>query len=636
MATLLILVSFLAAVASFVVSGSSGLRSAFLKASVLHGLVIAISTELFSASRAFNVGWVVWLWSLMALINSLLLVRIWRRQAPSPTLTQGLMTLHHRFQQQPFMARLSMLTVGLILGFSLIVAIVAPPNNYDSLTYHMPRVIHWIQNQTVAHYPTPNLRQISFPPFSGYVIAHLYLLADGDYFANLVQWLSFLGCVIGTSLIAHHLHTNESLAALVCATVPMAILQSMTTQNDLVVSYWLVCFACFVLSNKTYSRADWLWLGGSIGLAILTKPTGIIFGAPLVALLGYRVGGGIDQWRSGLRLLQGVTASLVVSLVGLALSLPSYGRNIQTFGNPLGIDGGTRNDWLGIVPLLSNSLKVIALNVPIAGLWNLVRAIHTNILRLDVNDPRTSLINGGAFDPDEVGLWRLYLPVEDFVANPLHQLLFLLALATVAIAIWIHRQSRFPKLTNLWQLTLAIVAAFLLYCFLLKWQIWANRLLLPVFMLAAPVIAYWLDHYVVRLWRQIVAVGLGLVALTYSLTALNRPIIPLPLESIGIYQPGSVLTLDRTYLYFNHLGIAGSQQRIYQAYQALVTPVRQQRCAFISLRTSGDNPEYLVSAMLKATGISGVKLSHVQVMNESSRLPPEFPPENSCLLLKLG
>ncbi|MCS6812934.1 MAG: glycosyltransferase family 39 protein [Cyanobacteria bacterium] len=635
MATLLILVSFLATVASFVVSGSSGVRSAFLKASILHGLVIAISTELFSASRAFNVGWVVWLWSLMALVNSLLLVRIWRHTL-SPAFTQGLMNLRHHFQQQPFMARLSMLVVGLILGFSLVVAIVAPPNNYDSLTYHMPRVIHWIQNQTVAHYPTPNLRQISFPPFSGYAIAHLYLLADGDYFANMVQWLSFLGCVIGTSLIAHHLHTNESLAALVCATVPMAILQSMTTQNDLVVSYWLVCFAYFVLSSETYSHADWLWLGGSIGLAILTKPTGIIFGAPLVALLGYRVWGGVDQWRNGLRLLQGIAASLVVSLVGLALSLPSYGRNIQTFGNPLGIDGGTRNDWLGLVPLLSNGLKVIALNMPIAGLWNLVRAIHTNILRLDVNDPRTSLINGGAFNPDEVGLWRLYLPVEDFVANPLHQVLLLLALATIAIAMWNQRRSRSPQFANLWQLTMAVVTAFLLYCLLLKWQIWANRLLLPGFMLAAPVIAYWLDHYVVRLWRQIITVVLGLVAIAYSLTALHRPIIPLPLGSIGIYQPGSILTLNRTYLYFNYLGVAGSQQGIYRAYQALVAPVRQQRCAFVSLETSGDTPEYLVSAMLKATGISGVKLSHVNVANESSRLPPEFPPESSCLLLKLG
>jgi hypothetical protein len=46
-------------------------------------------------------------------------------------------------------------TVGLI-------AIVAPPNTWDSMTYHMSRVAHWEQNHNVAHYPTYNLPQSTF------------------------------------------------------------------------------------------------------------------------------------------------------------------------------------------------------------------------------------------------------------------------------------------------------------------------------------------------------------------------------------------------------------------------------------------------------------------------------------------
>ena len=45
-----------------------------------------------------------------------------------------------------------------------VTAIVAPPNTYDSMTYHLPRVMHWIQHQSVGHYPTHIPRQLHFPP----------------------------------------------------------------------------------------------------------------------------------------------------------------------------------------------------------------------------------------------------------------------------------------------------------------------------------------------------------------------------------------------------------------------------------------------------------------------------------------
>ncbi len=632
MAVLLILVSLVATVASFALSGSDGVRSALLKAAIVHALVIAISTELFSASRSLNLGWVVWLWSLMAVINSLLLARLWYQQTPQPNPIDRLTQLRVDFKQQPWDAQLSILAVGLILGSSLVVAIVAPPNNYDSLTYHMPRVMHWIQNQSVAHYPTPNLRQISFPPLSGYIITHLYLLANSDYFANLVQWLSFLGCVLGTSLIARHLGVSQRGTALVCATVPMAILQAMTTQNDLVVSFWLVCFAYFLLRTETYGLRDGFWLASSIGLAILTKPTGIVVGVPLLALLGYRIWGGFSHWRNWQRLLKGAIVPTVVTLAGLALSLPSYGRNFQTFGNPLGIDGGTRNDLLGIVPLCSNLLKIIALNLPIDGIWHMIRAFHTHVLRFDVNDPRTSLVNGGAFDPQAVGLWRFYLPVEDFVANPLHQVLVLLALATLVITVG---RSQRRTLVPLVQLAITVTAAFLLYCLLLKWQIWANRLLLPVFVLSAPITAYWLGTCLSAVWQKPVMAMLGTVAIVYSFTALHRPIVPLPLGFLGIYPAGSVLTLNRTQLYFNYLGISGSQKAIQQAYQSLVEPVVQRQCNFVALETSGDSPEYLLWAMFRVRGAAAVKLQHHSVNNESSRLSPEFSPSDVCIVLNL-
>ena len=44
----------------------------------------------------------------------------------------------------------------------------AYPNNWDSMTYHLTRVEHWMQRQTVIHYATNNVRQVSQPPLAEY------------------------------------------------------------------------------------------------------------------------------------------------------------------------------------------------------------------------------------------------------------------------------------------------------------------------------------------------------------------------------------------------------------------------------------------------------------------------------------
>ena len=45
-------------------------------------------------------------------------------------------------------------------------AIVAPPNTWDSMTYHMGRVAHWAQNGSVNHYPTTITRQLYLGPWA--------------------------------------------------------------------------------------------------------------------------------------------------------------------------------------------------------------------------------------------------------------------------------------------------------------------------------------------------------------------------------------------------------------------------------------------------------------------------------------
>ena len=99
----------------------------------------------------------------------------------------------------------SFLSLFIILFMTFLTALIYPPNTPDSMSYHMPRVMHWIQNQNVDFYPTSTTRQLYVSPFSEYVILHLQLIVNGDRLANLVQWFSMFGSLIGVSLIAREL-----------------------------------------------------------------------------------------------------------------------------------------------------------------------------------------------------------------------------------------------------------------------------------------------------------------------------------------------------------------------------------------------------------------------------------------------
>jgi hypothetical protein len=136
--------------------------------------------------------------------------------------------------------------ISLLLAVTLFTALLYPPNTWDSMTYHMPRVVHWISLQSVDFYPTQITRQNNQLPLAEYAIMQLQLLSGEDRFANLVQWVSYLCLICLGPLVAKELGLTarqQRISALVVATLPMAILQASSTQNDLVVSVFP--FTCF-------------------------------------------------------------------------------------------------------------------------------------------------------------------------------------------------------------------------------------------------------------------------------------------------------------------------------------------------------------------------------------------------------
>ena len=175
---------------------------------------------------------------------------------------------------------------ALILMATFVIAIVSPPNNTDAMVYHLSRVAHWAQNQSVAFFPTSTLRELYLNPFAEYAVLQTYLLAGTDRLVNLVQWFSYLNIAILVSLIAEELGAGKKgqfFATIFSITLPQALLQSTTTQNDLVFSslalmsvYFLICF---IQENNP------IWIipaGIATSLAVLSKSTAFIVLTPFL------------------------------------------------------------------------------------------------------------------------------------------------------------------------------------------------------------------------------------------------------------------------------------------------------------------------------------------------------------------
>src|SRR5262249_32912711 len=126
----------------------------------------------------------------------------------------------------------SLIPLGALLVVLGGIAVLAPPNTEDSMTYHLPRVVHWEQNASLAPYATHCLRQLDLQPGAEFVLLHLRLLSGGDLASGAVQLVSMVGSLVVTSLIASGLgakRVGQLFATRVAASVPIGVLEATST-----------------------------------------------------------------------------------------------------------------------------------------------------------------------------------------------------------------------------------------------------------------------------------------------------------------------------------------------------------------------------------------------------------------------
>lgn len=568
-------------------------RGSFLLASLVLGVLVVVSTELLSLFYGVRFNFVLAFWITAALLSGWIYFSTSFKEGKIPPSPINLVEAGTGFLKKLSSGEIILLSSIILIVATLgLTAFIAPTNNWDSMTYHMSRVMHWIQNRSVCHFPAHIQRQVYLNPFAEFVIMHLVVLGGGrDLFANFVQWFCMVGSVLGVSLIAKQLGANrlgQIVSSVVAVTIPMGVLQSVSTQNDHVVSFGMVCFVHLILRIKE-DGIRWpflLGLGASLGLAILTKATGYIYGFSfflwLVVILVKKL-----RWKLWKPLL-------IISGLIICINAGQYARNLNVYGKPIFSGGDTYlNRIFTPQALVSNAFKNLSLHLSTPG--EKVRGAMTAgiqsvdaVLGIEKNDSR---ITWGEFKIPEMST------NEDVAGNLMHAVLFCVLFVICMVRRDLRREEK------LLPYFFTLIGSFILFCYLLKWQMFHSRLHLPLFVLFSPISGVVLTKIKNKKIIYLIVIILIMGALPYVLCNEKRPLIAKRnifntkrTDQYFIYQPGRRRPYMETVNFLHFIG-----------------------CSDIGLIMGEDSWEYPFWVLLNEGVEQKARLKHVNVNNLTSK-----------------
>lgn len=430
-----------------------------------------------------------------------------------------------------WIVRLGLAAASVSVLVTLVIAVSFAPNNYDSLAYHLPRMMSWLQNSSVEYFATNNSHQLDIPPLAEYFALIVLGVTGSDAGLNLIQFFAFAWIVIAAAVIVRKIVSTPQAVAVALIMVISSqtiLLEASTTQVDLVSSLWVVAAIAVVVGFLQHDMGPVEASGLFAAIVLLsatTKPTALVFLIPLAVWLGLLmlIRPGTPLWRRALTLV----ATAAVSLAGLAIGLlPQTLRNLDYFGNAFGshtyllIEKHSVNQTiLGIARLLMNN---VGLSLDRAS--DQIIAWLTGLFHADWVDP-SAVIFG-----HEARLTSLMGGSEDYARSPFQ----LLGGIIVGILVLVLAKRAGGSLVGLSVVFLSLIVVM---SATFKWNLWTNRFYIPLFFLGAVIIAGAFGRLAnsSRTWPQrgsmvlatfaLVSACVGMLVDTHQMT---RPLMQVP------------------------------------------------------------------------------------------------------------
>ncbi|GAB4230687.1 MAG: hypothetical protein Kow00109_02570 [Acidobacteriota bacterium] len=300
----------------------SGALESLGRAVIVGGAALVLGNEILSQFRALRFTPVLLLW---ILVGAGMVTYLYRKVVRVLGLSFFLTG-----RQTDYLGKTIAITGITLAAYAVVAALWFPPNTWDSMAFHLPRQVRWIQQRSLDHFPTYILQQLFRGPLAETWQADLQILFGTDHVTKLVSVASWGMAALFAALVAGTWGASSGgrwLAVGLTLTIPVGFLGSLTTKNDLMVTAWVL--AAVWLSGRAYQGnlgdRDAFLLGCAAGMAGLTKATGWFFLTGLAPWLAH----------AGWRVPRRYRCAVVALAPAVLLNAGHWSRNLELFGQPI-------------------------------------------------------------------------------------------------------------------------------------------------------------------------------------------------------------------------------------------------------------------------------------------------------------
>jgi hypothetical protein len=260
----------------------------------------------------------------------------------------GIQQLHEIYKQQRKTEKT--LFACIFIGASIVtisqlfLMFYLPPNEWDSMTGHLNRILYFVQNHSTAHFIGTNWNIDTYPKSFSSIQFYPFLMSGfNEHWFKLPNLSAFWMLFVGSYAILKQLQIPfkvRILSASLLIFTPILLIQSTTTDTDIVLGSYLVCGLYFLIRFARTKEVYYIYFTSLVFAIAMSHKITFVFAFPSLAILiGYACL--IHRDKMNIKHLKHVLLSAILFLL---VSLPTgYIANIVHYGHPIGPNTATKH-----------------------------------------------------------------------------------------------------------------------------------------------------------------------------------------------------------------------------------------------------------------------------------------------------